>query len=391
MTSTFTWLAHSRREREQTLEVLSHLSEQEVREELGLGAIRDAFADLLFPGLSTIQTRAAYFLLVPWCYHHVARTRNRHRSVARQARDVELELIGALVEDDGRDGVIGRRARAQLQRLPSEVYWNGLVVLGVLHRPAPRSEVHRQAQAAGRSGDEEILRQVWDANLPAPPDDFPTQATLDLRPQDASYLRDRVILRAPGSLFAHLLRHEQPVDDHSTPWELDTVAFAPPLRATLEHARLFALATHGAALLYNLMLAEHGWDEWRDSYNEQLADWSEEMSQERSALHRWDRGDMWRHVLVDAGANVTHRTCTFADTWLDLVLAEGPGAVRSDHARALVGQRERLLKGASSRLFNARAREQWGGASGAGRLAYRWPTARRIITDIVEGLRAPAV
>jgi len=34
-------------------------------DELGIGVIRDAFADLLFPGISTIQTRAKYFLIIP--------------------------------------------------------------------------------------------------------------------------------------------------------------------------------------------------------------------------------------------------------------------------------------------------------------------------------------
>lgn len=33
---------------------------------LGFAPIRDAFADYFFPGTSTIQTRARYFLFVPW-------------------------------------------------------------------------------------------------------------------------------------------------------------------------------------------------------------------------------------------------------------------------------------------------------------------------------------
>jgi len=45
--------------------VLDLLAEKGVVDELGIGVIRDAFADLLFPGISTIQTRAKYFLIVP--------------------------------------------------------------------------------------------------------------------------------------------------------------------------------------------------------------------------------------------------------------------------------------------------------------------------------------
>lgn len=39
--------------------VLPLSRERDTRDKLGLGGIRDTFADTLFPGTSTIQTRAA--------------------------------------------------------------------------------------------------------------------------------------------------------------------------------------------------------------------------------------------------------------------------------------------------------------------------------------------
>ena len=33
-------------------------------DEIGIGLIRDAFANYFFPGTSTVQTRAKYFLIV---------------------------------------------------------------------------------------------------------------------------------------------------------------------------------------------------------------------------------------------------------------------------------------------------------------------------------------
>jgi hypothetical protein len=44
------------------VDVISAFREQDTRDELGLGTIRDGFANILFPGTSTIQTRARYFL-----------------------------------------------------------------------------------------------------------------------------------------------------------------------------------------------------------------------------------------------------------------------------------------------------------------------------------------
>ena len=56
--SSLTWLDFSDAERKRALQVVELLSRPETRDELGLGAIRDAFAEALFPGVSTVQRRA---------------------------------------------------------------------------------------------------------------------------------------------------------------------------------------------------------------------------------------------------------------------------------------------------------------------------------------------
>ena len=62
-TSTFSWLDSSEHERRAVLELVSALNEPGTLDELGIGSIRDTIADTLFPGTSTIQTRARYFLM----------------------------------------------------------------------------------------------------------------------------------------------------------------------------------------------------------------------------------------------------------------------------------------------------------------------------------------
>ena len=61
MTSSFSWLDYSEHDRRKMLDVVELFREPDIRDELGLGTIRDAIADLLFPGTSTIQTRARFF------------------------------------------------------------------------------------------------------------------------------------------------------------------------------------------------------------------------------------------------------------------------------------------------------------------------------------------
>lgn len=42
--------------------IIDLFDEKDTRDELGLGAARDALSDLMFPGTSTIQTRLRYML-----------------------------------------------------------------------------------------------------------------------------------------------------------------------------------------------------------------------------------------------------------------------------------------------------------------------------------------
>jgi hypothetical protein len=113
------------------LDVIDLFREHETRDELGIGSVRDAFADLLFPGTSTIMTRARYFLIVPWLYQRLEARRVSSAEVAAKARAAELDLIEVIGRSSDHDGQIGKRAKRRLKRLPSSVYWQGLGVWGI--------------------------------------------------------------------------------------------------------------------------------------------------------------------------------------------------------------------------------------------------------------------
>jgi len=86
MMSAFVWLDYSEIERRKMLEVVDLFREHDTRDELGVGSVRDAFADMLFPGTRTIMTRARYFLLVAWAYQRLERLRVRSGEIAARAR-----------------------------------------------------------------------------------------------------------------------------------------------------------------------------------------------------------------------------------------------------------------------------------------------------------------
>jgi len=78
-------LDYSERERRKMLDVVDLFREHDTRDELGVGSVRDAFADMLFPGTSTIMTRARYFLLVAWTYQRLERLQVRSAEAAARA------------------------------------------------------------------------------------------------------------------------------------------------------------------------------------------------------------------------------------------------------------------------------------------------------------------
>ena len=88
--SSISWLDYSDGDRRRMLDVVDLFRERDTRDELGLGSVRDAFADAFFPGTSTIMTRARYFLLVPWTYQRLEDTGVSSAEIARRARQAEL-------------------------------------------------------------------------------------------------------------------------------------------------------------------------------------------------------------------------------------------------------------------------------------------------------------
>jgi hypothetical protein len=132
MPSHFGWVDFAETDRQRMRDVVRLFKETETRDELGLGTIRDAFADYFFPGTSTIQTRIRYMLFVPWIYRVLEEQRVPPSQIVQRARKRETQLIQALLRGGEATGVIGRRSKARLKRLPSNIYWAGLKAWVVL-------------------------------------------------------------------------------------------------------------------------------------------------------------------------------------------------------------------------------------------------------------------
>ncbi len=386
MPSTIAWLDASREDQRRMREIVNLFAQHESRDELGIGQVRDAFSDRLFPGTSTLHTRARYLLLIPWCYRAAARSARTAEELEARAGKNERHLIVALNNAGATEGLIGRLALTKLKTLPSSLYWSALSQYGVLVGDVT-DELARRSWNAEAEELVERKPRMWD--VPPVPDGFPELETrLDLSPKEAAWVKERLLHGSQGSLLQVLLEQED-----ETLLQLDYAWDVPTqdaeLTAVREHARLFSLVIQGAALTYNLALAQRY--EQRgytaigaraQAYAELIESWVAEFASDAPAFARWHLPDLWGRVR-EQNPNIGWTTRRFVEDWVDLLRdGESPAGAR---AAALVIARERAVKRTQSRLDNDKLLRNWSGASGTRRLTYRWSNVQQLVRDVLEG------
>jgi hypothetical protein len=394
--STLAWLDHDSSAQDRAKRILALFQEKGTQDQLGLGGVRDSFADLFFPGTSTIQTRLRYFLFIPWMYRRLEAEEVPSNRIAQVARERELALIEPLLSED-EEGVFGRTARGDLKRLPSEVYWGGLVSWGIRRFDASRAQYHRamdelyrqrrQARTARSREDGETRGEItWHPELPPPPESFPERATLDVTLQEAEFIRDRIVAEHPDSLLAWLALHPGRTDVRF-PWEHPRLSsMKPDHRRMLEHARIFSLVMEGAPILYNHLVSEElGHEGWIDAYRTMHGDWVARLDPEE--VESWSLDELFAVVRRERSHTVTPHAQEFIRRWVALVRNDALGVPSDPVARRLIRQREIRLKRAHSLFRNRRAREErYRGGLGLGRLSFRWTDVQTLLNDLHDGL-----
>jgi hypothetical protein len=392
----FTWVDFAEDDRRKMADVIALFSEKDTRDELGLGGIRDAFADSLFPATSTIQTRARYFLFIPWIYQELERRRTTPADVERLARRDEIRLIHALENDGETEGVIGSLAQDRLMRLPSSIYWAGLGKLRIRRFARSQEQYHRGFAAfyppSGRrlvSEDEQPAESgSWSPSLPPAPSGLLERTTFSLNAREAKYLAER-IWEVGQTVFGELLSSSKAEIDSRFVWETTFAAdLGPSLKAQIAHAQNFSELLHGAALLYNFMLAcEAKRKSLQDEYRDELGAWAERVRDGRARYEAWDRQRFWT-IVSESTHLVSATTRKFVDGWIDHALRNNRlGRIGEDPAAlSLIVAREAQVKRTRKRLGNPRALERWNEASGAGQIDYRWFRVKTIANDIRQAL-----
>ncbi|MTH59994.1 DUF6361 family protein [Paracoccus litorisediminis] len=360
------WVSFGKAEAEAVQTLIGALSDSEARDELGLGAIRDGFSDLLFPGTSTVQTRLRYFLFLPQIFRELDLKRGDRKARLREGEAALIARLQALPEADTRL-LIGSEAGEKLKRMPSAVYWGGLGLWGI------------RSPALARAGIGEVLDRMAEGETcweETPRIDEDDTRGFTLTRDEADWITDRCsAIRQGETLLGYLMARARNLNGYRDLASVAAIDLPSAMQRLLDHALAFAETMHGAALTYNLMLAEHFDHESRENHAQALAEWSR---RERSSLATSARELI--APLFEQGALVGFNprlpTLRFIDDWIAVMReADGPGA------RALIARREIETKGSRARL-RFEPDYIWSGNSGSGRIRYRWDLVRRYLDDM---------
>ncbi|MCC8136680.1 MAG: DUF6361 family protein [Clostridiales bacterium] len=390
------WIDFSKKDRQRVLDVMSLLHEQGAVDELGIGIVRDAFANVFFPGTSTVQTRAKYFLIVPYILKDAVDGRYG-RDVNRILRCIDEDEktcgIRFLENNPDEDGVIGKRVlpNGWVARKPSDIYWNGIRAYGIFTDDtlsireyvalSMKLKNDKLRLAAGNRGDDvaDADRDDKDAgdfrmfrfwNIPVWSQDWRENLQMDLTREEALFLKSQIIRNTEPSLLSYILKNHVDMEPYGD-FEVLTEALSSQLD---EHtAYLMRLASDFNNLVYMA----------RVRYNVILSDGENE-----EAIREWKylSADSGKYASVDLKA--VFEELQIKNTKTYAFLAELQGCFytgRMEDADACIRKREIQLKGVARAKLNRSEDfnpQDWVGGR---KLDYRFSNAKRIIQDIYAG------
>ena len=244
------WLDFTKEDRDKVMGMMDLFREdRRAVDELGIGIVRDAFADYFFPGTSTVQTRAKYFLIIPYIINEMVTDKNsidpsealddlnkREFECGRvlynnyKKRNKNANLVGK--------GIIGSRSlpKEWVSRSPSSIYWNGICTFNICNYKMTVSEVlsealhereseeerkglikHNRSRLDGSDGmtdDEDagraelscffdLPRRSYDSWI-----DYPYKRSIELTAGEKSFLKKKIIDSVPDSLLAFILKED---------------------------------------------------------------------------------------------------------------------------------------------------------------------------------------
>ena len=390
------WIDFSKTERNKILSVLDLLSESGTLDELGIAPIRDGFANLFFPGTSTIQTRAKYFFLVPYALKDLELSNETNPNRFLRALNETEKICGeTLLEiNPNENGIIGKRSLQGgkcVKRTPADIYWAGLRKYGIftggnislseyarascaiknqksnLTKLGNRNDSAEENETDDKNAGNIFKMQFW--KMPLYQRSWRDKIQMSLTKEEGEFLREQIISTCPDSMLSYILENKMTeILDLENFSDLGAIINKFPKQMQDEYALALSFSDFlfVARTLYNIIIS--------DGHNVQANDIFEDLKEVMAELANIDIDLIFTKLYI-------------YKTDLKNFIKKLQECMRNNDVEEMkkaIKAREIMLKG-QSRAKTAHPGEfnpnDW---IGGGELDYRFNNAKTIIRDIFE-------
>lgn len=396
MGADFGWIDFSNEQRDKVFSVIELLNTGGTVDELGIGSVRDNIADWLFPGVSTIQTRPKYFIILTDIFlGYLQRYQKGDKLplLSTYLKSEEHRIMHLLAKNhsykDG-DGVIGvtvAQTNGELARKASSVYWNGLRTHKLIDTELSSTEylIQNDLSKFNTDGDvmddKHLIEEQFAIRAPlfsAIKEDI----RMELSEEEANYLRDQFkdvtsSLKQEHNLLSQLFTKERAevIANANNFQEMANLLIADESLhfetiQMLKIALLFDFIMHGAHIRYNIQLHKKSGElNFDDKWN----DWLKELEVKREDVQALN----FEYIFSEVSPRTAPQTQQFMRLWKHEVLKEELDIKLLDE---LVYRQEIKKKRGKAKLASVNGEfTSWVGIQS---LQYRFNNVKNIIKDI---------
>lgn len=408
----FGWIDFSDTDRQKVMKVIELLQPDGTVDELGVGIIRNALSETMFPGITTIMTRAKYFFIVPRILQDFISKPPRGKTAKKYLHEEENELMYFLAKQNNYEdntGVIGiniskeNRNRAkhrwkELMRKPSSIYWNGLRThqiyqgdlslenfLDTLDKQTGSERMLGYQTVEGETSDDREAEAAisFKFSLPDYDKNWKERLRIELTEDEADFLKNKIIDSHPATLIAEVLSNKRATRDFLVAKnfpEMCSMPFhkqiSPDTRAIVQTARDFWKIMFGAHIRYNIMLHErHGAKAFRKTMIDEWKRWVAQII--KFDWSTFDRDLMWE--TTHSKGRIKPFTKQFINHWMDRLQRKD---YHTEELDQLVELQEKRNKSNRSKL-RPQNDERYNKWVGIDRMNFRFGNAKTIVNDIV--------
>lgn len=416
------WIDFSSDDRKKVKQLLTLIKPEGQLDELGIGYIRDAISNKLFPGISTIQTRAKYFFIVPSIlkdYSYLPtkeKKRNNTRKFLSKSEDEVQDIFKEKYNGTVTKGIIGftMEKGKYVKRKPSEIYWNGLKTFSFLETNGQSikellGNVDKQTKYLidRYNGEEEsddfdvAIDNTFGSNIPYH-STWKTDLQIELTQEESlffvqklenknnQYLKNSLIfeLFACSELMDLFIMPNQPNisnNFHEFAQLAQSLTINEEVKSTLAVGHNFYVLMESCHLLYNHLLHQHFFIDYQDEYLNQFEDWMDSFKRNMIDFATFRLSELFKLTKY----RNYNRTEVFVKDWWHLVqkYIDDRNYETFERMQQLIRQREQLVKQSKARLQKSKFNNpdvKKNQRIGIIDMNYRFYNAQTIINDILN-------